>query len=239
MDDLRQLVQQLAEARCQYEQDREVIDKLEADFKLDHEDLLQAMAQTKTIRDDIEGEIRARQYSGADKAPAPGLTVRMISTVSYTPSTALGWAVENQHHNLLTLNAKAFEQVAKGLRLDFVIIGAVPQVTIARDLAPAAAQISAEMAAEGAPNLPASDSGGLLYEESGAERAAEAARETAAPKDIGTAIEELVEGVAAMIEADTAVELLRAAGLGPCTEALVRIQDVIGFFDKAVEVVAP
>ena len=183
MDDLRQLVQQLAEARCQYEQDREVIDKLEADFKLDHEDLLQAMAQTKTIRDDIEGEIRARQYSGADKAPAPGLTVRMISTVSYTPSTALGWAVENQHHNLLTLNAKAFEQVAKGLRLDFVIIGAVPQVTIARDLAPAAAQISAEMAAQRT--------------------------------------------------VDAQSEVLRVAGYGPCTEGLVGIQDVMGFFEAA------
>lgn len=148
MEDLRQLVQQLAEARRQYDQDRLVVDKLEADFKADHRDLLEAMDQTKTLRDDIEGEIRLRQYSGADKTPAPGLIVKMITTVSYTPSTALGWAIENQHHNLLTLNAKAFEQVAKGLRLDFVIIGAVPQVTIARDLTEATAQIAMEQAAE-------------------------------------------------------------------------------------------
>jgi len=147
-DDLRALVVELADARSRYEEARVECERREAAFKLANETIFLAADQAKTLRDDIEGQIRARQYSGIEKAPAPGLSVKMVTTVNYTPSTAFGWAVENQHHNLLTLNARAFEQVAKGLRLDFVIIGAVPQVTIARDLAPAAARIGVEMAVE-------------------------------------------------------------------------------------------
>ena len=214
MDDLRNLVLELADARYRCDEARAECVRREAAFKLANETIFLAAEQAKQERDDLEGEIRARTYSAEERAPAPGLSVKMVTKMTYFPEDAATWAIEHKHYKLLTINARAFEKVAAGLRPEFVIITEVPTVTIARDLTEATAQI-------------------------GAERAAEAARETAAPKDIGTAIEELVEGVAAMIEADTAVELLRAAGLGPCTEALVGIQDVIGFFDKAVEVVAP
>ncbi len=187
MEDLKTLVVQLASARRCYDQDKEVMDKLEADFRRDHEALLLSMERVKTLRDDLEGEIRLRTYSTDNRTPAPGLTVKVVTKMSYFPDDATTWAIEHRHYKLLTINARAFEKVAGGLRPEFVTITEVPSVTIARDLTEAAAQIGAEKAAE--------------------------------------------------VELEAQSQVLRAAGYGPCTEALVGTQDVSGFFDKAAKAV--
>jgi len=212
-DDLRALVVELADARFRYDEARAECEAGEAAFKRANGAIFLVADQARRVRDDLEGEIRARNYSAEERAPAPGLTVKMLTTVSYTPSTALGWAVENQHYNLLTLNARAFEQVAKGLRLDFVVITEVPTVTIARDLSWARVEIKATIAAEA-----------TAMQETGIEP-------LALGDDSGLDYSTTPPTYEPELEAQS--QALRAAGCGPYTEALVGTQDVAGFFDKA------
>lgn len=148
MENLKSLVMQLATARRDYDQACAEMDVRLAAFRLDNNREIERVDRARTLRDDIEGEIRARTYTAEERAPAPGLTVKITTKLTYFPKDAVVWAMQNGHENLLAINTRGFEQVAKGLRLDFVIITELPTVTIARDLTEAAAQIGAEMAAE-------------------------------------------------------------------------------------------
>ena len=67
-----------------------------------------------------------------EKAPAPGVSVKVLQTLDYNPQDALNWAL--QHHIALTLDKKAFENIAKTTPLDFVTIKEEPRAQIATDL---------------------------------------------------------------------------------------------------------
>lgn len=121
---------ELAKRQAQFERDNEVIS-----------------ANIRSHRAEIAGfetAIRSATYSADDRTPAPGLTVKMATRLSYSTSRAVAWAVEQKQPSLLVLNAARFEPVAKGLGLDWVTIEQVATVSIARDLSEAAKAIEAK-----------------------------------------------------------------------------------------------
>jgi hypothetical protein len=88
-----------------------------------------------------EEELRLRDMAVAEhKAtgavkPGPGLGIRQVTVIEYNPADALQWAKEKDM--ALTLDVKAFEQIATATPLPFVTRRTEPQATIAIDLAKA------------------------------------------------------------------------------------------------------
>jgi len=68
-----------------------------------------------------------------NKKPHPAAKIGIYQTLSYNSDTARDYAREHLP-NVLNLNRRAFEKVARVLDLPFVIIRQEPRVTIARDL---------------------------------------------------------------------------------------------------------
>lgn len=144
--ELRQTVLALASARRDLAQARADVTTVEEE----HADVYERLTVFATEVSRLEGKLRTTEYSASNKAPAPGLTVKMVTRLTYNYEDARYWAIADEHYNMVTLDTKAFEKAAAALQLelDFVTIEKVPQVSIARDLTEAAQAISAEMAAE-------------------------------------------------------------------------------------------
>ena len=67
------------------------------------------------------------------KHPHPAITIKEMTRLEYSLEDAHDWAVRSMP-NLLKLDTRGFEKVAKAAGLDFVAISTEPQVTVARDL---------------------------------------------------------------------------------------------------------
>ncbi len=65
----------------------------------------------------------------AQKTVHPGVKIREVPQLTYDPHHALEWAME--HRMALTLDAKAFERIAKAASLPFVQVVVEPQATLA------------------------------------------------------------------------------------------------------------
>ena len=63
------------------------------------------------------------------KTVHPGVKIREEPQLTYDPKRALAWAME--HRMALTLDAKAFEKIAKAAHLPFVQVSVEPQATLA------------------------------------------------------------------------------------------------------------
>lgn len=149
MSKLKTLVDQVREARAQLadytavakseledyrENHKAVFDQLDAlvDAQEEKRGLLVAdvgMAET-ALREAAVEEYLATQ----NKAPAPGVGIRVTTSYDYYPAEAFNWAVE--HKQCLALDTKAFKDVCKAdaLRPDFVTVVQTPTATIATDL---------------------------------------------------------------------------------------------------------
>ena len=92
------------------------------------------MEQEQTLRDTV---VPVYQQTG-NKAPAPGVGVRIITELAYEPAQALDWA--KSHEMALALDKRAFESIAKVQCLEFVRRVMVPQATIATNLDKALAE---------------------------------------------------------------------------------------------------
>ena len=135
----------LADARGDLERAKSVLAARQAEFDNENAGLAKLISECGAEIKGIEADIRGRGYSADDRAPAPGLTVKVVTQIAYDPEVARDWAIGREHWNLLSLDAKAFERVAVGLRPDFVTVARVPTGSIARDLSEARAAIGAEM----------------------------------------------------------------------------------------------
>ena len=120
----------------------------QAEFDIIHSATIMTIRSQREAITRLEKDIRGATYSAEDRHPAPGLSVKEVTTLTYDEARALEWAMENKHGNLLSLVRRSFERVAEGLRLPFVTVSKIPTVTIARDLTPAAAEIAARWEGE-------------------------------------------------------------------------------------------
>ncbi|MHB0874540.1 MAG: hypothetical protein ACYC5O_00705 [Anaerolineae bacterium] len=150
---LKELVLALADARGDLERAKGALAKAQAEFDAEHAGAIGLVAEYSAEVKGIEADIRAREYAIDVRQPAPGLTVKLVTQLTYSESQAHEWAIDNRHWSLLLLDTKAFERAAGALRPDFVTVARVPSVSIARDLSEARATIGAEIEAEAAVRL--------------------------------------------------------------------------------------
>jgi len=141
-------VYDLAEHRAELARLQAKLAQDQAVFDAAHKFTIDLIRLNRDFVTKVEAEIRAADYSADNRHPAPGLSVKELTTLAYPEIKALEWAITNQHGNLLSLKRAAFEKVAEGLRLPFVTISKIPTVTIARDLNQAVAEIAARWQAE-------------------------------------------------------------------------------------------
>jgi len=98
--------------------------------------LFDAEKTAKETCQEAEGKLREMAIETylktLDKAVAPGVSIRMMTKLSYDAKVALNWAM---HHELaLKLDATAFEKIAKTSNMSFVTISEEPTATIATEL---------------------------------------------------------------------------------------------------------
>ena len=158
---LDQVVYDLATYRAELAIMQAELARRDADFKALHNVLIANIREHKDGIATCESVIRGATYSADDRHPAPGLSVKEVTQLTYDEAQALEWAIVHKHDTLLSLKRASFERVAEGLRLAFVTITKVPTVTIARNLAPAAAEIAARWEAERFMEQLASKPGGV------------------------------------------------------------------------------
>lgn len=137
VDQIR-FVQELRE-RVAIERKREA--DLLAAWGVEHQALLDSLVldiaalagAEKALRDSAVAEYQAT----GNKAPAPGVAIRMMLRLDYELKEAYDWAEE--HKMALKLDVYAFEKVAKAspLAFDFVVITQEPHALIATDLSKA------------------------------------------------------------------------------------------------------
>jgi hypothetical protein len=68
-----------------------------------------------------------------DTGPHPAVKIKLFTTTRYDPIEARTWAAQHMN-NLLVLDAKGFEKVAKVAELAFVQIETEPKPTVSSDL---------------------------------------------------------------------------------------------------------
>ena len=102
----------------------------------DHSQLIANESDAKNYCQEAETKLREltlEAYSQTgNKAPVPGVTVKIFQTLDYDPKEALKWAL---HHEIaLSLDKKSFETFAKATPLEFVSITEEPRAQIATQL---------------------------------------------------------------------------------------------------------
>lgn len=118
-----------------------------AAFRDANADLLDGIAGGKQICADLDEQIRtaavARWANGMapDKRPAPGVSIRLMTRLTYDKDTALAWCRSNLPNAVITsLDSKAFDKVAKVMPLAFVSTGYEAVAVISTDLSAALGQ---------------------------------------------------------------------------------------------------
>ena len=110
--------------------------KREEEFRQAHRVLFSELANAKQLCAEAEQALRDMTLQAfketGNKAPAPGVGIRLITRLIYDASQAFGWA--KQHGLALKLDTTTFEKIAKVNKPDFVAIAEEPQATIATDL---------------------------------------------------------------------------------------------------------
>jgi hypothetical protein len=115
---------------------------VQQEFDFAHAGLIAGVALRAAVLATAEADLRAaaleRFSATEDKHPAPGVTIRVQTRVTYDRDQALAWA--KAKGVALTLDAKAFEGLAKHDRSLPASVVEDPQATIARDLRTALAE---------------------------------------------------------------------------------------------------
>lgn len=113
-------------------------DNLYEEFEKDHIGIFEALADNTLKLSQAEDALRAEalgEYNTTgNKAPGPGITVKIFDKLEYPEREALDWAVE--HKIALRLDSKIFNQIMKELNFkpEFLTIIHEPQAQIATDL---------------------------------------------------------------------------------------------------------
>jgi len=135
---LEDQIQKVRELRADLEAKTQEHHELQVAFNQQHKDLIEALCRARNDCAEEEARLReltldAYQETGSKK-PADGVGIRIVKQLHYDEAEALVWAIESGVESCLALQKTNFNKAAEGLKLDFVKIEDVLQVTIARKL---------------------------------------------------------------------------------------------------------
>jgi len=135
---LEDQIQKVRELRADLEAKTQEHHELQVAFNQQHKDLIEALCRARNDCAEEEARLReltldAYQETGSKK-PADGVGIRIVKQLHYEEAEALVWAIESGVESCLALQKTNFNKAAEGLKLDFVKIEDVLQVTIARKL---------------------------------------------------------------------------------------------------------
>ena len=138
MTSLEDQIQKVRELRADLEAKTQEHHELQVAFNQQHKDLIEALCRARNDCAEEEARLReltldAYQETGSKK-PADGVGIRIVKQLHYDEAEALVWAIESGVESCLALQKTNFNKAAEGLKLDFVKIEDVLQVTIARKL---------------------------------------------------------------------------------------------------------
>jgi len=109
------------------------VQTLKQEFAVCHAALFKEEALGKEAVIEAEATLRELAFEiyqrTGQKTVHPGVKIREVTQLTYDPKRALEWAME--HRMALTLDAKAFEKIAKAAHLPFVQVTVEPQATLA------------------------------------------------------------------------------------------------------------
>lgn len=140
---MQEEIQKVVESRRAQQEIAAHVEALTRKFKADNAELFAAHDTAKQVVAAAENALReailVEFKATGNKKPAPGCGVRVSTVLRYEPQAALTWAETNAPAAIKrTLDAKAFEALAKVQQLEFVTVEEVPTATISPDLTDAA-----------------------------------------------------------------------------------------------------
>ncbi len=125
-------IRMVVEARQCHRTLKTQVQTLKQEFDVCHAELFKEEIVSKEAVIEAETALRALAVDifrcTAQKTVHPGVKIREVTQLAYDPHHALAWAME--HRMALTLDAKAFEKIAKAASLPFVQITVEPQATL-------------------------------------------------------------------------------------------------------------
>jgi len=147
--DLRGMVETLCDLRRRSAEAAEAVHMARLAWEREHLALLAEESLAKAAVADIDKALRAEAEAwfrtSGEKHPAPGIEIKLLTTLLYDQQTALNWCVK--HEMCLTIDTKRFEKYAKGnpdLLPGIVTVGKAPQCNIATDLGKALASVEGQ-----------------------------------------------------------------------------------------------
>jgi len=136
---MNELIAQLAQSRLQAQSAKERLAELQAESHY-----VDAVKAKKSAENDVAALESLARSKGIRSHQAgeelhPALNTRKKVTFDYVPLAAIGWAIQKEFYNLLKLDAKGFEKLARALdeggnAISFVQMDDTVQITIAGDL---------------------------------------------------------------------------------------------------------
>lgn len=146
--DLLVRVSDLAALRRVAAEKRQALAEKRATFDAEH--AVEIDVATRAAEAVHHAEVAVRAIADAEYAKTketalcPGVGVRMLTVLNYTPADAFAWGKKAETAIIPEqLDVKAFEKAAKALKLSFVTYDTVPQITIASDLDKALSSVEA------------------------------------------------------------------------------------------------
>lgn len=137
-NELKEQIKIVAEARLKAQQASEAKTVARVEWENQNRELLDDVARTQAVCLDAEAKLRELTLQAytetGNKAPAPGVSIKIMTELLYNPSQAFEYAKE--HGVALKLDVNSFEKMAKipELRPSFVTVRERPQATIASNL---------------------------------------------------------------------------------------------------------
>lgn len=136
METLEKQIQVVAEKRRLRDEDQRILTEARSKWESEHLTTIVAAKLSANICVESEAQLRdltlAAYRETGNKAPAPGVGIRIGSKLLYDVAQAFTWA--KQHGLALKLDAAAFEKIAKASPPDFVVTEPQVTATIASDL---------------------------------------------------------------------------------------------------------
>lgn len=147
-EQLNEQVRRVAEARRSLDRAKALFREREDAFLAENAHLTEQIGALATVATETEAALRALVLAHyemtKEKKPVPGVEVKEKVTLSYVEKDALEWARTTRMALLPeSLDAKAFEKIAKATPLPFVVEVTTPQAQIAKDLEAALAPVAA------------------------------------------------------------------------------------------------
>lgn len=134
---LKENVANYASLRIQLESKKEIVAQYKKEYEEEMADIVDTIKDLENQLDSsfslIETDIKAEfEKDKTVKKFYGGFGVQEKNKITYDFETALQWAKEKDM--FITLDISSFEKAVDGLRLDFVTIDKVPQVTKPKEI---------------------------------------------------------------------------------------------------------